>query len=364
MHIRTMVWCVVGLRLLYAAPAPAQTADSARQKPAPFAFADFTWLNGNSRQKEAVLDSKYITGEFRADVTYIYDFNQPSDHTLVGTSESGRTQEIQVQHLGIGGDFHAGHARGRVMTQFGMYSTMTPRNDASPGHRAMEPGRRLPLSLGSLRRLPLGQVERHQRRRRYLSVLRRPVQLLQLRQLGVSALVRLVQHLVVLQRHSDSDLPERQAQDRAVADQWLAILRHVQLDPRYRLSGSVAPQRLRSAPRKWLLRSRRSRQRGPQARAQRQQPGGQVSRPAGTLARQGRVLAHGRPGLRERRWSELRAQLTRRAGAILPGDHAVQPLLVREGRPGPDDRRRCDHQSGPLSRAHPAHQRSDGVLSA
>jgi len=38
-----------------------------------------------------------------------------------------------VQQLGVGGDFHYGNARGRVMTQFGMYSTMTPRNDASPG---------------------------------------------------------------------------------------------------------------------------------------------------------------------------------------------------------------------------------------
>jgi hypothetical protein len=99
---------------------------------APFAFADFTWLNGNSRQHTSVLDSKYFTGEFRIDVTYIADFNRPADHTLVGTSESGRTGEIQVQQLGIGGDFHAGHARGRLMTQFGMYSTMTPRNDASP----------------------------------------------------------------------------------------------------------------------------------------------------------------------------------------------------------------------------------------
>ena len=93
---------------------------------------DWTWLNGSSRQRESVLDSKYFTGEFRADVTYIADFNHPRDHTLVGTSESGRTAEVQVQQLGIGGDFHAGSARGRVMTQFGMYSTMTPRNDASP----------------------------------------------------------------------------------------------------------------------------------------------------------------------------------------------------------------------------------------
>jgi len=109
--------------------------DSSKAKPsarAPFGFADWSWLNGNSRQKTARLDSRYFTGEFRADVTYIMDFNHPSDHTLSGSSESGRTSEVQVQQLGIGGDFHSEHARGRLMTQFGLYSTMTPRNDASP----------------------------------------------------------------------------------------------------------------------------------------------------------------------------------------------------------------------------------------
>jgi hypothetical protein len=100
--------------------------------PSPFGFADFTWLNGNSRQHVSVLDTKAFTGEFRADISYIGDFNKPKDHTLVGTSESGRTGEFQVQQLGLGGDFHCGHARGRLMTQFGMYATMTPRNDASP----------------------------------------------------------------------------------------------------------------------------------------------------------------------------------------------------------------------------------------
>jgi len=64
---------------------------------APFAFADFTWLNGNSRTKESPLDSKVFTGEFRADVSYIYDLNHPQDHKLSGTSESGRTGEFQVQ---------------------------------------------------------------------------------------------------------------------------------------------------------------------------------------------------------------------------------------------------------------------------
>lgn len=112
----------------------APAAAKAEKKPAsePFAFADFTWLNGNSREKDTPLNTKLFTPEFRADISYIYDFNHPKDDTLVGSSESGRTQEIQIQQLGIGGDFHYDNVRGRFMTQFGMYSTMTPRNDASP----------------------------------------------------------------------------------------------------------------------------------------------------------------------------------------------------------------------------------------
>jgi hypothetical protein len=109
------------------------SSSSSTESEDPFAFADFTRLNDNSRTKESPLDSKVFTGEFRADISYIYDLNHPQDHTLSGTSESGRTGEFQVQQLGVGGDFHYGNARGRVMTQFGMYSTMTPRNDASPG---------------------------------------------------------------------------------------------------------------------------------------------------------------------------------------------------------------------------------------
>lgn len=109
------------------APPPAKSA-----RPEPFAFADFTWLNGSSRTTVSPIDSKVFTGEVRLDTSYIYDFNHPQDDTLVGTSESGRTSEVQVQQVGVGGDFHYDHVRGRVMTQFGMYSTMTPRNDPTP----------------------------------------------------------------------------------------------------------------------------------------------------------------------------------------------------------------------------------------
>lgn len=97
-----------------------------------YAEEDFSWLNGNSRQKTFPLDSKVFTGQFIFDSNYVGSFNHPADHTLVGSTNSGRTNEIQVQQIGIGGDLHYENIRGRLMTQFGMYSTMTPRNDSSP----------------------------------------------------------------------------------------------------------------------------------------------------------------------------------------------------------------------------------------
>jgi hypothetical protein len=110
-----------------AAPPPAPTAPAE-----PFAFADFSWLNGNSRQTESILDGKYFTGSFMVDTNYTYSFQTPADHSLVGSTTSGRHAEIQLSHLGIGGDFHWADVRGRLMTQFGLYSTMTVRNDPSP----------------------------------------------------------------------------------------------------------------------------------------------------------------------------------------------------------------------------------------
>jgi hypothetical protein len=116
------------------APAPA-AAVSAPAKPDPHAPAfsdwDWTWLNGNPRNKDTAFDSKFFTPEIRADLTYTYDFNRPVDHSMGGSSELFRSDEIQLEQLGIGGDFHLDHAHARFMTQFGMYSTATVRNDPS-----------------------------------------------------------------------------------------------------------------------------------------------------------------------------------------------------------------------------------------
>jgi hypothetical protein len=113
----------------------AEKGKSGMAKPAasePFAIADFTWLNGNARTKEVPMDTKFFTPEIRADVSYIYDFNNPKDDTIGGSSEVFRSKEVQVTQLGVGGDFHYNNVRARLMTQFGMYSFTTPRNDASP----------------------------------------------------------------------------------------------------------------------------------------------------------------------------------------------------------------------------------------
>jgi hypothetical protein len=111
---------------------PASTQPPKQQPAEPFAFADFTWLNGNPRTKEPAFDSKFFTPEIRADVDYIVDFNHPSDDTIGGSSEVFRSSEVHVTQLGVGGDFHYDNVRARLMTQFGLYSQTTPRNDASP----------------------------------------------------------------------------------------------------------------------------------------------------------------------------------------------------------------------------------------
>ena len=108
-----------------------QPPESKPEKPQPFAFADFSWLNGNARTKTPAFDSKFFTPEIRADVDYIYDFNHPKDDTIGGSSEVFRADELQLTQLGVGGDFHYDNVQARFMTQFGMYSQTTPRNDAS-----------------------------------------------------------------------------------------------------------------------------------------------------------------------------------------------------------------------------------------
>jgi hypothetical protein len=99
----------------------------------PFAFGDFTWLNGSPRTKDAVLDTKFFTPEIRFDTHFMESFNQPRDHSLGGATESFRSGEFQVEQISVGGDFHWQNVRGRILTMNGLFATTTPRNDGSAG---------------------------------------------------------------------------------------------------------------------------------------------------------------------------------------------------------------------------------------
>ena len=99
----------------------------------PFAFGDFTWLNGSPRNKEPVFDTKFFTPDIRFDAHYMDDFNHPKDHTIVGSTESFRSNEFQLEQVSLGGDFHWDNVRARFLSMAGLFATTTPRNDASSG---------------------------------------------------------------------------------------------------------------------------------------------------------------------------------------------------------------------------------------
>jgi Putative beta-barrel porin-2, OmpL-like. bbp2/Carboxypeptidase regulatory-like domain len=111
--------------------APPPPAAPAVDLQTPFAYGDFTWLNGSPRNKDVVFDSPFFTPEVRFDTHYMEDFNQPKDHTIVGATESFRSGEVQIEQASVGGDFHWQNVRGRILFMDGLFATTTPRNDAS-----------------------------------------------------------------------------------------------------------------------------------------------------------------------------------------------------------------------------------------
>lgn len=129
---------VVHLLLWQRAVAQGISSDTVYEKIAeksqPFAWGDFTWVQGSSRLHNQVLDSKYFTGDITMDMNYNYNFNRPIDHTQSGSTACFRTNELNVSYIEAGGDFHdpATGARGRLMLQFGSRATGVPRNDATP----------------------------------------------------------------------------------------------------------------------------------------------------------------------------------------------------------------------------------------
>jgi len=97
----------------------------------PFEGMDQSWYNGSDRRDSSVLQSKYVNWSILVDANATHSFNDPIDHTVVGSTALARNDEMEVSVAAIGGDFVFGDAHGRIMTQFGTRSTVVPRNDLS-----------------------------------------------------------------------------------------------------------------------------------------------------------------------------------------------------------------------------------------
>lgn len=105
-----------------------------KPKSEPFTWGNFTWIQGNNRQKNSLLDTKYFTGSVTIDCNYNYSFNRPVDHTNSGSTATFRSNEFNISYIEAGGEFHEPKtgARAKLMLQFGARATGIPRNDNTP----------------------------------------------------------------------------------------------------------------------------------------------------------------------------------------------------------------------------------------
>jgi hypothetical protein len=122
-----------------ALPAPANA--QAASKPAPFAFGDFTWMNGQSRQKSQPLSNSFATVNLYLDTYYGYSFNHPKDDTIVGSGAVGRDTEFQINNATIGVDTNYKNVIGKVTLQVGNQLAVTQDLDGTV-NRGPQPQRR------------------------------------------------------------------------------------------------------------------------------------------------------------------------------------------------------------------------------
>ena len=86
-----------------------------------FAWGDFTWLNGQSRQKDFPLEAfgKAVTMSLYLDANYAFSGNHPKDNTLSGTGSLPRHNELVQNLASFGLEWNYRHPIGRVSLQYG-----------------------------------------------------------------------------------------------------------------------------------------------------------------------------------------------------------------------------------------------------
>ncbi len=138
---KTTIALVALAALVFTQQAKAQTSENATSQTATAAPAaekvtwdgfDQSWVNGNDRRDSSVFHIPFFTPSILIDCNFTHSFNDPADHTVVGSTALSRNDEMVISAVNLGGDFSYGNARGRIMTQFGTRSQVVPRNDLSP----------------------------------------------------------------------------------------------------------------------------------------------------------------------------------------------------------------------------------------
>jgi hypothetical protein len=102
-----------------AAPAPAPAPSPPPETP--FGWGDFTWMNGQSRQKDFPLKAfgDAVTLSLYLDVNYAYSANHPRDNTFTGTASVPRHNEFNVNLASVGFEWNYKNVIGRLSLQYG-----------------------------------------------------------------------------------------------------------------------------------------------------------------------------------------------------------------------------------------------------
>lgn len=107
------------------ATAPTPTTTPAPSVPdaaaVPFGWGDFTWMNGQSRQKDFPLKAfdGAVTLSLYMDVNYAYSLHHPRDNTLTGTASVPRHNEFNINLASVGFDWNYRNVIGRLSLQYG-----------------------------------------------------------------------------------------------------------------------------------------------------------------------------------------------------------------------------------------------------
>lgn len=122
-----------GLKTAYATVGfPGDTAKTSTvTKPAPFAFGDFTWMNGQNRQKSAILFNQYLTASLYLDVYYNFNFNDPLDNTQTISSTTGRHNEFTLNVASVGFETNYKNALGKILLQTGHMASIVQEADGT-----------------------------------------------------------------------------------------------------------------------------------------------------------------------------------------------------------------------------------------